>query len=97
MIPVKDDIYYEDFDEKNMSIWSLRPDESVGVKRNECIAYIAYLVEFYDQLPDYTIFLQGDAAEHSQYGGHYLRLVWRALEQGALTTGFIHLGLSKNS
>ena len=86
-MPLRDDIYFEDFDEKNMSMWSLRPDETVGVKRNECIAYVAYLVEFYEKIPEYTIFLQGDAAEHSLYGGWYLRLVWRALEQGSLTAG----------
>lgn len=59
------------------------------VRRDECSAYLAHLVEHYEAPADFTMFFQADAGDHLQW--EYLSLVARAIELGTLSAGFVHL------
>ncbi|CAD7952234.1 unnamed protein product [Amoebophrya sp. A120] len=55
-------------------------DDPVGFRRDECVAYLQYLVEYYDKFPDYLMLLQSDVEEHAYWG--YINLVMESIVMG---------------
>jgi hypothetical protein len=60
-----------------------------GFRQDECVAYLAHVLDRYQSLPDVTFFFQADADEHMRLS--YLELVLRSIAQGTYSVPFLHL------
>lgn len=69
-----------------------RPDGKV--RGDECVAYLAYLTDWYDNYADHVIFLQGDAPDHLL--PPYLNLVLAAITTNQFIDPFLHLNADRH-
>ena len=87
---------YDFTDEATFPILDAIRDGSAGAiisitqkGRGHCSGYLLHLTNHYDDLADYTMFLQGNATEHWHEG--VVRLTNQAMHQGSVALPFVHL------
>ncbi|CAD7945776.1 unnamed protein product [Amoebophrya sp. A25] len=62
------------------AVKSIPCDDLPGFRRDECVAYLKYLVDYYDNYPDLVMFLQSDVDEHAYWG--YINLILESVASG---------------
>ena len=70
------------------------PQRDGPVRGDECTAYLHYIQSHYDELPDYTVFLQSDPDHHLFYP--YLSTALDGISAGHYTVPFLHLNYHRH-
>jgi hypothetical protein len=64
------------------------------VRGDECTAYLHFIVDEYEALPDFTVFLQADAERHMFVS--YLSTALAGLSSGHYSVPFLHLNFHRH-
>eukprot|EP00397_Hematodinium_sp_SG-2012_P047213 GEMP01053603.1.p1 GENE.GEMP01053603.1~~GEMP01053603.1.p1 ORF type:complete len:333 (+),score=78.48 GEMP01053603.1:92-1090(+) len=84
-------------DEKLEEVWAnidtVDLPDPPGFRKDECVAFLHYLVHRRESASNYTIFLQADASDHMNLD--YLRLVLQMIATTELDVPFLHLNMHR--
>lgn len=64
-------------------------DPAAGPRGDECLGYLAHIVNRYADLATFTVFMQADPAEHLHFS--FLQNALRMIERGTYAVPFLHL------
>ena len=64
------------------------------VRGDECTGYLDYIVNNYESLTDFTVFLQGDADHHMFLS--FLNTALKGIKAGQYDLGFLHLNFHRH-
>lgn len=72
-----------------MAVWQIDRADIGAARGDECSAYLTHILGSYENLADFTIFLQSDPMDHLHFD--FLDLVLRSIAAGTYTTPFLPL------